>query len=108
MYILALKILTDGQIACNAWIPTKEEDGYIIEDIADAYKSINDKGKNPIMEAYLEAICDGVVIQAATDVRNVYTEIGKEALKRIVDSVEKLATKYQEEAHYKLDNALLE
>lgn len=60
------------------------------------------------MEAYLEAICDGDVIQAATEVCKIYTEIGKEALKRIVDSVEKLATKYQEEAHYKLDNALLE
>ncbi len=108
MYSLALKILTDGQIACNVCILAKEEDGYIIEDIADAYKAINDEGENPIMEAYLEAICDGDVIQAATEVCKIYTEIGKEAMNEIVDYVRGLAVKYQKEAHCKLNYALLE
>lgn len=109
MYSLALKILTDGQIAYNAFIPAKEEDGYIIEDIADAYKALNDEGKIPIMEAYLEAICDGTVIQAATKskVRKVYTEMGKEDMNGIIDSVEGLASKYQPNILCKTNYALL-
>ncbi len=100
-----------GRVACNVCIPDVSlEDSYIIEDLVDSYKKIEDaSGKHTKLEIFLEAISDGKVLQKADKDRKVKitTEVGKIAVDTLIDSIEELANKYHPHTLYKVDCALL-
>lgn len=112
---VALKIVNReyNRVACNVVVPdVSPEDSYIIDDIAATYKNLGDDNgskKQTKLEIFLEAISDGMVLQKAEpgEERRITTETGKEAVERLMDSMEELANKYHPDTLFKVDYALL-
>lgn len=114
MYSLALKIVNlelDNRVACNMLIPNaNSEDDYIIKDITETYKELrvgnSKKGK---LRVFVESVCEGNLLQQASEKegREIYTEIGEEAVGKLIDTMEGLAIKYHPNVLYKANYALL-
>lgn len=114
MYSLALKIVNlelDNRVACNMLIPNaNSEDDYIIKDITEAYKELKvGNNKKAKLRVFVETICEGKLLQPARkeEGREIYTEIGEEAVGKLIDTMEGLANKYYPNVLYKANYALL-
>lgn len=114
MYSLALKIVNlelDDRVACNMLIPNaNSEDDYIIKDITEAYKELRVGNSNKAkLRVFVESVCEGKLLQQASEeeCREIYTEIGEEAVGKLIDTMEGLAVKYHPNVLYKANYALL-
>lgn len=115
MYSLALKIVNlelDQRVACNMLIPNaNSEDDYIIKDITEAYKAlrVGNGNKKAKLQVFVETICEGKLLQQASEDegREIYTEVGEEAIGKLIDTMEGLANKYYPNVLYRANYALL-
>ncbi len=115
MYSLALKIVNlelDKRVACNMFIPNaNSEDDYIIKDITETYKElkVGNSNKKAKLQVFVESVCEGELLQQANEkeCREIYTEIGEDAVGKLIDIMEGLAIKYHPNVLYKANYALL-